>query len=695
MAESETCGGTGNVLPEERKKATFDVEKLTNFLDGGKKNTIKRRWIISPTEDNDKRLAEKYFWSRDEAIKQHLKDFISSHEKFWAKYVPTRQEIGWMSENSTNGGALMNHYGLFLPTILGQANSKQQMEWLPRCLQMKMIGCYAQTEMGHGSNVRGLRTIATYDKQAQNFILSTPTLQSIKWWPGALGKVSTHAAVYAQLIIDDKPYGVHCFMVQIRDENHHVLPGLEIGDIGPKCGDHANDTGYMKFNNVRVPRENLFAKYQHVTPEGKYVKSESKTSDKAHYATMVSARGSMTKTAGGKLAIAVTIATRYSCIRKQGFEESKTNDYLAPERVILDHQVQRYRVLKQLALTYAMKFTGNWMINRFSGVDTSMRGGKEVDNTGLQEVFATSSGLKGLCTYLTVEGIEDLRKCCGGNGYLLSSGIGALEGDYKWQTTAEGDFVILMLQTARYLIKSLNSARKGEPLSGLCTYLTPLRDPHFNLASMAVVPSTYQDFMNIDFLLKTWCYRTLLAVVGAGDALQAQLDNNVSFDEAWNRCALQMFEAVKIHCLYSMLTYFANELATVEDPAIKLALSHLCMLFGASQLVDASGGGLFSFAQLQYLRIAVEKLMDLIRPNAVALVDAFDIPDRVLNSTIGRFDGNVYEALYESAKLNPLNKQEPFEGYSEVLRPYLDLEYLKKGRQAMEAEAAKVAQSKL
>jgi hypothetical protein len=53
--------------------------------------------------------------------------------------------------------------------------------------------------------------------------------------------------------------------------------------------------------------------------------------------------------------------------------------------------------------------------------------------------------------------LQDLRKCCGGNGYLLASGIGALEGDYKWQTTAEGDFVILMLQTARFLIKSLDS----------------------------------------------------------------------------------------------------------------------------------------------------------------------------------------------------------------------------------------------
>jgi hypothetical protein len=101
----------------ERKKATFEVEKLTNILDGGKKQTLKRRWIISPTEDLEERIKSKYFWERPEALKEHLRDFIGAHEKFWAKYVPTREEVGWMSENSMNGGSLMNHYGLFLPTV--------------------------------------------------------------------------------------------------------------------------------------------------------------------------------------------------------------------------------------------------------------------------------------------------------------------------------------------------------------------------------------------------------------------------------------------------------------------------------------------------------------------------------------------------------------------------------------------------
>ena len=48
------------------------------------------------------------------------------------------------------------------------------------------------------------------------------------------------------------------------------------------------------------------------TPDGKYVKSESKQKNsKLHYTTMIFTRGSMVKGAGGYLARAAIIATRY------------------------------------------------------------------------------------------------------------------------------------------------------------------------------------------------------------------------------------------------------------------------------------------------------------------------------------------------------------------------------------------------
>jgi len=78
------------------------------------------------------------------------------------------------------------------------------------------------------------------------------------------------------------------------------------------------------------------------------------------------------------------------------------------------------------------------------------------------------------------------------------------------------------------------------------------------------------------------------------------------------------------------------------------------------------------------IRTQNETVLDLLRPEAVTLVDAFDFPDHVLNSAVGRYDGNVYEALYESAITSELNKREPFDGYDEYLRPYLDKEFLKR-----------------
>eukprot|EP01114_Cavostelium_apophysatum_P013564 TRINITY_DN3313_c0_g1_i3.p1 TRINITY_DN3313_c0_g1~~TRINITY_DN3313_c0_g1_i3.p1 ORF type:complete len:163 (+),score=48.51 TRINITY_DN3313_c0_g1_i3:39-491(+) len=69
--------------------------------------------------------------------------------------------------------------------------------------------------------------------------------------------------------------------------------------------------------------------------------------------------------------------------------------------------------------------------------------------------------------------------------------------------------------------------------------------------------------------------------------------------------------------------------------------------------------GLITIRQRQLVREAVVKLLEFVRPEAVALVDAFDIPDRVLGSTIGKYDGNVYEALFEAARKSPLNQTDP------------------------------------
>jgi len=100
-----------------------------------------------------------------------------------------------------------------------------------------MLGCYAQTELGHGSNVAGIETTATLDKTTDEFVINSPTITSTKYWPGDLGRFTSHALVFARLIIDKKDLGVQPFMVQIRDvETWKIRPGVKCGDLGPKIG---------------------------------------------------------------------------------------------------------------------------------------------------------------------------------------------------------------------------------------------------------------------------------------------------------------------------------------------------------------------------------------------------------------------------------------------------------------------------
>ena len=69
---------------------------------------------------------------------------------------------------------------MFVPAIKGQGTDEQQQKWLPLAYKMQIIGCYAQTELGHGSNVQGLETTATFDPDTDEFVIHSPTLTSSK-----------------------------------------------------------------------------------------------------------------------------------------------------------------------------------------------------------------------------------------------------------------------------------------------------------------------------------------------------------------------------------------------------------------------------------------------------------------------------------------------------------------------------------
>ena len=135
-----------------------------------------------------------------------------------------------------------------------------------------------------------------------------------------MGVYANHAIIFAQLIIKKKSYGLHAFLVPIRDKNHNLLPNVEAGDVGPKYGYHTKDNGYVKFTNHRIKREYMLMRYAKVSKDGSYTR---RGNEKISYATMLVIRALIPYVCFAGLTKGVTILTRYSLVRKQ-FKDSST-----------------------------------------------------------------------------------------------------------------------------------------------------------------------------------------------------------------------------------------------------------------------------------------------------------------------------------------------------------------------------------
>jgi acyl-CoA oxidase len=167
------------------------------------------------------------------------------------------------------------HSTMFHTSIETFCDDEQMKKWLPLTKDLNIIGCYAQTEMGHGSDVAALETTATFDVKTDEFVINTPNLKATKWWPGDMGRFANHALVFARLLIEDdgttNDYGILPFIVQTRDlDTHRYMPGIKCGEMGPKFGYNSKDNGWMTLDHVRIPRLNMPMRFTKVDRDGTF-----------------------------------------------------------------------------------------------------------------------------------------------------------------------------------------------------------------------------------------------------------------------------------------------------------------------------------------------------------------------------------------------------------------------------------------
>ncbi|KAK9824680.1 hypothetical protein WJX72_012328 [[Myrmecia] bisecta] len=653
----------------ERARASFDSEELAAYLNGGRHKLQRKAELVKMLSDSEwGNKSRRYFLTRQEEYTGALQGILGIWDLVQDKQISLDDAL-LMRQLFNLPGGLELHIGMFIPSILSQASEEQQAKWLPLAQNLRIIGTYAQTELGHGTFVRGLETTATYDVEREEFVVHSPTLSSTKWWPGGLGKTATHVILMARLFVDSKDYGPHAFIVQIRTlDTHRPLPGIKVGDIGPKAGYNAVDNGYLSFDHVRIPREAMLMRFAKVSREGKYSPPPAANS-KASYATMVYVRATIVEEAGWVLAKAATIAIRYNAVRRQTTARAGQK-----ELQVLDYQNTAAELLPLLAASYALIFMGKSAMGMYKQFEADRDRG---EFSSLPELHAVLSGLKALSTWITSDGIEACRRGCGGHGYSLLSGLPTLFASYVQNATWEGDNNVMCLQTARYLLKNLLAVQSGKPAAGSAAYLQSAQQEMQSRCSL----ESAEGWLQAEPLLAAFRHRATRLCIVAVQALQAEGGGKLAFEgPAWNACTVDMIRLARAHSLLVLYSNFADSVKQLASQgavsaACVAALRKLVALYGLTSLLRELGDfledGYMSGSQASQARQQQYALLRGLRPDAVALVDSFGFEDYLLNSALGRKDGDVYRDLLQRAEVSPLNASEEGPAWEGILKTRL------------------------
>ncbi|KAH7397212.1 hypothetical protein BKA66DRAFT_408587 [Pyrenochaeta sp. MPI-SDFR-AT-0127] len=648
-------------MQKARASSSFHTFELTCLIWGGENAVRKRRTAFERVErrlgtyDTAKVPNCYAHTSREDYYKQGLEmgkaclDDMTMHDHDLFVWITPRY-------NLINASPFGHKAVLFEPAIEHNGTEEQKLQWLQLARPGRILGTYAQTELGHGSFVRGIETTATFDPKTDEFIIHSPTLSSTKFWPAGLGFSTTHAVVMARLISGTNDHGPHLFIVQLRGlDDGKSLPGINLGDIGSKMGYNHADNGFASFTHVRIPRAHMLMAHSQLSRNGTY--SADKLRTKSSYSVMLLVRSKMPSIFALQLAQATTIAARYSVVREQG---RASRNAMKAETAIIQYKHQQFRLLALISKSYAMFFAAQVCEGQYSHL-RQMQG--QGDHSLLPALHALTAGLKAYVTSEAADGAEDARKLCGGHGYMAISGLPDIIGACAGGTTFEGENYVLWQQVGRYLLKQVDLLRLGKEIDAQVRYLSTDSD------CFAPCTASGKQFTAVEVQLSIYSDRAHRLILKAWDSIHK---SDRDPDEAWNEHMILIISASRAHIEYLVVKAFADKISSLSKPTssqVRVALTNLCSLFALSTIVNPGSTDAISFvetrsrdeayfssAQLDTIRALVHDLLDQILPEAIALTDAWDFSDASLCSALGMYDGNVYDNIMQWVKQLPINK---------------------------------------
>ncbi|WP_411118721.1 acyl-CoA dehydrogenase family protein [Streptomyces sp. 058-1L] len=534
-------------------------------------------------------------------------------------------------------------FGLFGGAILHLGTERHHDAYLPDLITGKLMGCFAMTETGHGSNVQALGTVARYDVAAQEFVITTEGDQARKDYIGNAARHGELAVVFAQLEVGGKSEGVHAFVVPIR-VGGEAAPGVRIEDDGRKMGLNGVDNGRLRFDGVRVPREALLNRFADVTPEGLY-ESTIDSPDRRFFTmlgTLVQGRVSVGGAGVNAAKVALAVATKYALRRRQFAAGSQEEE----EQLLLDYGLHQRRLLPLVARTYALHFAQDVVRTQLHDVFS----GVEDDPQARRRLEARAAGTKALGTWHATRTVQECREACGGAGYLAVNRFAALKADSDIFTTFEGDNHVLLQLVAKGLLTDYASEFEDLDQLGMVRYVT-------NLAVETVIEKTSAHkllervrdllpggdewdqeagLLDSEYQLAMVRYREEHMLAGVARRLKAGIDRKRDAGAVFSEVQDHVIAVAHAHVERLVLEAFVEKTRTLPEGGNKVALGLLCDLFALST-IEADRAWFMEHGRLtvQRSKAITREVNDLcrkVRPLAGGLVDAWGIPSAMLRA---------------------------------------------------------------
>ncbi|UOB18990.1 acyl-CoA dehydrogenase family protein [Abyssalbus ytuae] len=520
-------------------------------------------------------------------------------------------------------------FGLFGGSVYNLGTQIHHDKYLADTGKANLLGCFAMTETKHGSNVRGIKTTATYIKETDHIIIDTPGTNDNKEYIGnALH--SSIATVFAQLIVNGKNEGVHAILVPLRDEKHNLLPGITIEDNGYKLGLNGVDNGKIWFKNVSVPRENLLNKFGSIDNQGNY-QSSIKSPNRRFFTmlgTLVGGRICVAKGALSGAKMSLAIAVKYALNRRQF-----NNDEKMQEELIMDYPTHQLRLIVPLAQSYVYHFALEDMLKQYANANEEER----------RKIETQAAALKACITWFANNTIQQCREACGGKGYLLENRIADLKNDIDIFTTFEGDNTVLLQLAAKGILtdfkKEFNNDNIGDTLKFISTQVT---DTLITFNPLFTNKYDKEHLFDHNFHQEAFQYHTRRLTFSAAMRLRGFIKKGLPPSHSFLKVQTHLVALGKAYATQLSYELFNKHIQNIPDENLKSLFSKTGTLYALNSLYDNAAWylehGYISANKSKAIRQRIERLCTELRPHVNVLIDGFGIPEQCLTSPIYKND---------------------------------------------------------